>query len=47
MNKRYRITATPTWVVDGKYVTDVSMAGSEEALFQVLDALAAKAKSGH
>ncbi|MCJ7452534.1 MAG: thiol:disulfide interchange protein DsbA/DsbL [Steroidobacteraceae bacterium] len=44
MNKRYKITGTPTWVVDGKYVTDVSMAGSEDALFEVLNALAAKAK---
>ncbi len=44
LNKRYKITGTPTWVVDGKYVTDVSMAGSEDALFEVLNALAAKAK---
>jgi thiol:disulfide interchange protein DsbA len=44
MNKRYRITSTPTWVVGGKYATDVSMAGSEDALFDVLNALAAKAK---
>jgi thiol:disulfide interchange protein DsbA len=44
MNKRYKITGTPTWVVDGKYITDVSMAGSEDALFEVLNALAAKAK---
>jgi protein dithiol oxidoreductase (disulfide-forming) len=47
MNKRYKITATPTWVVAGKYVTDVSMAGSEDGLFEVLNALAAKAKSGN
>ncbi len=47
MNKRYKITGTPTWVVDGKYVTDVGMAGSEDALFEVLNALAAKAKSGN
>ena len=44
LNKRYKITGTPTWVVDGKYITDVSMAGSEDALFEVLNALAAKAK---
>jgi thiol:disulfide interchange protein DsbA len=47
MNRRYKITGTPTWVVDGKYVTDVKMAGSEDAIFQVLNALAAKAKQGH
>lgn len=44
LNRRYKITATPTWVVGGKYVTDVSMAGSEDALFEILNALAAKAK---
>jgi len=47
MNKRYKITGTPTWIVGGKYVTDVKAAGSEDALFQVLNALAAKDKQGH
>ena len=42
LNRRYKITGTPTVVIDGKYVTDVGMAGSEEKLFQVIDALAAK-----
>lgn len=46
LNRRYKITGTPTWIVDGKYVTDVKMAGSEDAVFQVLNALAAKAKQG-
>ena len=31
LNRRYRITGTPTVVVNGKYVTDVSMAGGERA----------------
>ena len=44
LNKRYRITSTPTVVVNGKYVTDASMAGGEEQLFQVINALAAKEK---
>lgn len=44
LNRRYKIVGTPTWVVAGKYVTDVSMAGSEDALFQVLGALVAQEK---
>jgi protein dithiol oxidoreductase (disulfide-forming) len=44
MNRRYKITATPTIIVNGKYVTDVGMAGSEEKLFQVINALVAKEK---
>jgi thiol:disulfide interchange protein DsbA len=42
LNRRYRITGTPTVIVNGKYMTDVGMAGSEDALFQVINALAAK-----
>jgi len=44
LNKRYRITSTPTVVVNGKYVTDASMAGSEDKLFEVMNALAAREK---
>ena len=44
LNKRYRITSTPTVVVNGKYVTDASMAGGEEQLFQVINQLAAREK---
>jgi thiol:disulfide interchange protein DsbA len=46
LNRRYRITATPTFVVNGKYVTDVSMSGSEDNLFKVLDELAARGTQG-
>ncbi len=42
LNRRYKITATPTVVVDGKYVTDIGMAGGEEQLFQVINALVAR-----
>ena len=42
LNRRYKITGTPTIVVNGKYVTDVGMAGSEEKLFEVVNALVAK-----
>lgn len=45
LNRRYKITGTPTIVVNGKYVTDVSMAGSEEKLFEVVNALVAKEAS--
>ena len=42
LNRRYRITGTPTVIVSGKYMTDVGMAGSEDKLFEVINALAAK-----
>jgi len=44
LNKRYKITSTPTIVVNGKYVTDVGMAGDEDRLFQVVNELAARDK---
>ncbi len=46
MNKRYKITGTPTMVIAGKYVTDVGMAGSEDKLFQIVNELAAREKKG-
>jgi thiol:disulfide interchange protein DsbA len=44
LNRRYKITGTPTVIVNGKYMTDVGMAGSEEKLFEVINALAARDK---
>jgi thiol:disulfide interchange protein DsbA len=44
LNRRYRITGTPAVIVNGKYMTDVGMAGSEEKLFEVVNALAAREK---
>jgi protein dithiol oxidoreductase (disulfide-forming) len=44
LNRRYKITGTPTVVVNGKYVTDVAMAGSEDKLFEVINALVAREK---
>jgi thiol:disulfide interchange protein DsbA len=44
LNRRYRITSTPTVVVGGRYVTDAGMAGSEDKLFEVINALAAREK---
>jgi thiol:disulfide interchange protein DsbA len=42
LNRRYKIASTPTVIVNGKYVTDMSMAGGEEQLFEVINALVAK-----
>jgi thiol:disulfide interchange protein DsbA len=47
LNRRYKITGTPTMVVNGKYITDVAMAGGEDQLFQVVNQLAAREKPGH
>jgi thiol:disulfide interchange protein DsbA len=44
LNKRYKITGTPTFIVNGKWVTDVRMAGSEPQLFRVLSQLSAQEK---
>jgi thiol:disulfide interchange protein DsbA len=41
LTQRYRITAVPTFVVNGKYVTDVAMAGSQERVFSLISELAA------
>jgi thiol:disulfide interchange protein DsbA len=42
LNRRYKIAGTPTVIVNGKYVTDVGMAGSEDKLFEVINALVAR-----
>jgi thiol:disulfide interchange protein DsbA len=44
LNKRYRIASTPTVVINGKYVTDVGMAGGEDKLFELINTLAAREK---
>jgi thiol:disulfide interchange protein DsbA len=40
--RRYRVTSVPFFVVNGKFTTDVSSAGGEEQLFQLLNELAAR-----
>lgn len=40
--QRYRVGSTPSVVVNGKYVTTGSMAGSYEAWFAIIDELAAR-----
>jgi len=44
LNKRYRISSTPTVIINGKYVTDVGMAGGEDKLFELINTLAAREK---
>jgi thiol:disulfide interchange protein DsbA len=41
LTERYNITGVPTFVVDGKYETDVGKAGSVDNLFALVDDLAA------
>ena len=42
LGRRYRVDSTPTIIINGKYRTDVSMAGgSPEQLFQLIELLAA------
>jgi thiol:disulfide interchange protein DsbA len=41
LNRRYRIESVPTVVVNGKYRTDVGMAGSEPQLFTLIGELSA------
>ncbi|MBX2868077.1 MAG: thiol:disulfide interchange protein DsbA/DsbL [Acidiferrobacterales bacterium] len=43
MSKKYGITGVPAIIVDGKYRTNVSMAGSHEELFNLIDFLIEKA----
>jgi thiol:disulfide interchange protein DsbA len=42
--RRYRIDAVPTFVIAGKYETDLQMAGGEANLFHLIDDLAASEK---
>ena len=42
--RRDRIDSVPTFVIDGKYVTDAAMAGDESKLLQLIDDLAASEK---
>ena len=46
LNRRYRIGSVPTIVVNGKYTTDGPMAGSYEALLELVDELVAAEREG-
>ena len=40
--QRYRVSGVPTFVVNGKYITDVAMAGGPEKLLALISDLAAQ-----
>jgi thiol:disulfide interchange protein DsbA len=42
LNREYGATGVPTLIVDGKYLTSASMAGSYDKLFKIMDFLAYK-----
>lgn len=46
LNRRYRIESVPSIIVNGKYKTDVGMAGGEAQLFQLIGELAASEHDG-
>jgi thiol:disulfide interchange protein DsbA len=39
LNRAYLVTGVPTFVIDGKYVTDIGHAGGEDQLFELLNDL--------
>jgi thiol:disulfide interchange protein DsbA len=45
LTRRYRISGTPTVVVNGKYVTSASMAGGYEQLMDLINMLAASERT--
>jgi thiol:disulfide interchange protein DsbA len=45
LGKRYRVDQVPTFIVNGKYMTDVGMAGGPGQLVELLNDLAASEKS--
>jgi len=47
LSRRYQADHTPMAVVQGKYTTDVSMAGGPEQFFELLGDLAARERAGH
>jgi thiol:disulfide interchange protein DsbA len=46
LNRRYRIDSVPAMIVNGKYKTDLGMAGGETQLFQLIGELAASENGG-
>jgi protein dithiol oxidoreductase (disulfide-forming) len=46
LNRRYQIASVPVLMVNGKYKTDIGMAGGEPALFQLITELAASEHGG-
>ncbi len=46
LNRRYRVTGVPAIIVNGKYFTDVGMAGGHEELIALIDELVAAERAG-
>ena len=46
LNRRYRIDSVPAFVVNGKYKTDVGLAGGETQLLQLIGELAGSENGG-
>jgi protein dithiol oxidoreductase (disulfide-forming) len=46
LNRRYQIDSVPMMIVNGKYKTDLGMAGGEPQLFQLIGELAASENGG-
>ena len=46
LSRRYQADHTPMVVVQGKYMTDVSMAGGPEPFFELINDLAARERGG-
>ena len=46
LNRRYRVSGVPAIIVNGKYFTDVGMAGSHEELIELIDGLVAAERAG-
>jgi thiol:disulfide interchange protein DsbA len=46
LDRRYRVASVPTIIINGKYATDVDMAGGTEQLFALIGELAASERSG-
>jgi thiol:disulfide interchange protein DsbA len=46
LSRRYQADHTPMVVVQGKYMTDVGMAGGPQAFFELIDDLAARERGG-
>jgi thiol:disulfide interchange protein DsbA len=44
--RRYRISSVPTIIVNGKYTTSATMAGSYPVLLEVIDELIAMERAG-
>jgi protein dithiol oxidoreductase (disulfide-forming) len=46
LNRRYRVSATPSMGINGKYLTNASMTGTNEAMLEVVDSLVAAEARG-